>query len=238
MLNQMDDGEAVAARVWDAVGDVQDADYIAPMLAQQAMTAHMTLEAVDEGLLDNPVPFLEVMDEFIQPMLDMVDGKSPLHWKNAIKHNPLISIPQPYQNTVLLGVDQHIDVDFNNAFILQGSKRRENVVLPQDWINSYGAVLIVSEHTGPAFSTNFGVNTWSFGTNFLRLPVVGPMVYDRRNEAYIRYAKKIEMDISEFMRAGKLARTPQEAIEQFAWLARKMKLRDRVLAMCMPYTKL
>lgn len=233
ILYERDREADISQRIYDAVGEVTLADQIAPIFGQQAMTGELVLGAIDEGLLDDPVPYLEVMDGFVEPMVEIAEGRAPLHWRNAIRHNPLVSAPQPFANTVILGVDQHIDVDFQNSFVDQARNRADHVVLPQDWIEAYGAVTAVSEITGPVFSSSSGANAWSWGTNCLRMPVLGPLVYDRRNVAYIQYADTIGLDISEFTRRErKLVLPSEEIFDEYQRLAERLKLREQVLAMC------
>ncbi|WP_295983319.1 hypothetical protein [uncultured Variovorax sp.] len=232
ILYEQDRKADISQRIYDAVGDITLADKIAPILGQQAMTAQMILWAIEEGLLDSPGPYLEVMNDFVDPMIDIAEDRPPLHWENAVEHNLLISAPQSFLNTVILGVDQHIDIDFKNSFVRQAQSRSDHVVLPQDWVSTYGAVTAVSEVTGPVFNASFGANAWSLGTHFLRVPLLGPLVYDRRNVAYIQYAKDIELDISEFQKNNlKLIFPDDEVFEEYQRLAKKKKLRERILEM-------
>lgn len=197
ILNEQLNYVDLSKKILNEIGEPEPIDAFWPMLIQQAFTLEMIVEIFDQGLLEAPSGFGQVMEKIVEPLVMSVDGSPPFNWLRGVNQLP-ISYAQPFANTVLLGTKEHIIHDFNVAF--SAMAEQPNMVVPIDWINSWAIVLGVTEQTVPAFRQMSGHNSWSTSGIFLDTALGNYTIRPYRDIPYIGYAKKKGMDITKYTR--------------------------------------
>lgn len=196
------------------LGPPEAGDYLAPMFLQQAVVIELLLRSISRGEMKRPIALLQIMNFIAGVLVDLAQGKTDkhAHWHAGLKHI-MVSRAQPYFNTIGLGINLHIGVDFVNGFKQQ---KTMELVSAADWRNCWAIVKAATSITAKIFMGIAGANSWTIGAKFLNINALNRPVKWMREKAFVCYRKELsngnDLDSRNYNLLSGTLKEPDEAV--------------------------
>ncbi|RDU95176.1 hypothetical protein DWV00_29710 [Trinickia dinghuensis] len=211
-------------------GRLQLSDAIWPVGLQQAGTLESSRGSAKKGLLVNPEPFLDVVSNFAEPLVQVFSNRPPPQWQGALGGG-VTSFAYPSFNTIWHGILVHINYDMVNAFQLRLAQQ-DPQVSPADWRFGWCTVVGSGEQTSQIILQINGPTSWTATAPLLGTPLGSP-VRLIRDKPFINYANAENIDLREHLvsQGVDLLKAPSdEQTEAVLGIVRERHLGDEWLA--------